>query len=150
AAETPPPPAAPTQDLAPFAGDWDTTLGRVKLVLDQDGVLRGRLMTRDSYGSEREGERLELRDGGTAGQLTGQALYAAHASEVTLRFDAERNTFTASSKAAGSSSPLAWSGKRLTAPAKDEKAPEPPPAPEPAPAQPAPAQPAPSPAPGGG
>lgn len=144
AAEASPPPAAPTQDLAPFAGDWDTTLGRVKLVLEEGGVLRGRLMTRDSYGAEREGERLELRDGGTAGQLTGQALYAAHASQLTLTFDAERNTFKGSSKAASSSSPHAWSGKRLTAPGKEEKAPEP------ATAQPAPAQPAPSPAPGGG
>lgn len=140
AGEASPPPAAPTQDLAPFAGDWDTTLGRVTLVLDQDGVLRGRLMTRDSYGAERESERLELRDGGTAGQLTGQALYAAHASEVTLTFDAERNTFKGSSKGVGSSSPLAWSGKRVSAPAKEEKPAEPP-APEPAPAQPAPSQP---------
>lgn len=119
------PPAAPAQDLAPFAGDWDTTLGRATLVLGEDGVLRGRLMTRDAYGAEREGERLELGDGQTPGQLKGQALYAAHASELTLTFDAERNAFTGAVKAQGSSSPLAWSGKRLAAKGPEKAEPEP-------------------------
>jgi len=129
------PPSAPAQDLAPFAGDWVTTYGRVTLAVDQDGVLRGRLMVRDSDGGEREGERLELRDGGQAGVLTGASLYAGHRSDVALTFDAERRTFAGTSQAEGAASKANWNGQRVAAPApQPQPQPAPPPAPAPAPA----------------
>lgn len=121
-----PAPTAPPQDLAPFAGDWVTTYGQVTLKVDPDGVLRGRLMVRDSEGSEREGERLELRDGGQAGVLTGVSLYAAHRSDVVLTFDPERQTFTGVSQAQGNTSKSNWNGQRAAA-----QAPAPQPAPPP-------------------
>lgn len=126
------PPSAPAQDLAPFAGDWVTTYGRVTLAVEQDGVLRGRLMVRDSDGGEREGERLELRDGGQAGVLTGASLYAAHRSDVVLTFDAERRTFTGTLQAEGATSKSNWTGQRAATPAPQPE-PAPPPAPTPAP-----------------
>jgi len=131
-AEPPPEPAA-SQDLAPFAGDWDTTYGRVTLALGEDGVLRGSLTARAPDGREVAGGRLELRDGASAGVLRGQALHAAHVVEVMLTFDAARNTFSGTAQQAGSTSPSTWSGKRV---ATEEQAPpapsEPPPAPAPA------------------
>jgi len=128
------PPSVPAQDLAPFAGDWVTTYGRVTLTVDQDGVLRGRLMVRDSDGGEREGERLELRDGGQAGVLTGASLYAGHRSDVALTFDAERRTFNGTSQAEGATGKSSWNGQRAAAPARQpDPAPTPAPAPAPAP-----------------
>ncbi|HUH23536.1 MAG TPA: hypothetical protein VLZ51_05695 [Brevundimonas sp.] len=121
-----PAPTAPPQDLAPFAGDWVTTYGRVTLKVDPDGVLRGRLMVRNSEGSERESDRLELHDGGQAGVLTGVSLYAAHRSDVVLTFDPERQTFTGVSQAEGNTSKNNWGGQRAAAPA-----PQPQPAPSP-------------------
>lgn len=115
AGEPAPPPAAPAQDLAPFAGAWATTLGRVTLTLDPDGVLRGRMMVQDGQGGEREGDRLELRDGGQTGVLTGAALYAAHRADLLLTFDAQRQTFNGTLQAAGNSSKSNWSGKRVAA-----------------------------------
>lgn len=127
-----PAPSAPAQDLAPFAGDWVTTYGRVNLTVEPDGVLRGRLMVRDSGGAERGGDRLELRDGGRAGVLTGVAAYAAHRSDVVLTFDAERRTFVATSQAEGNSSKSNWTGQRAATQAPQPQ-PVPPPAQTPAP-----------------
>lgn len=130
-------PTPPAQALAPFAGDWVTSLGRVTLVLGQDGVLRGRLMVRDADGGEREGDRLELRGGGQPGVLSGAALYAEHRSEVVLTFDAERQAFTASAQPAGTTTKTAWTGKRASAatpqpqPTPSAPTPQPPAAPTP-------------------
>lgn len=131
-AESPAPaptPATPVQDLTPFAGDWETTYGRVSLALADDGVLRGRLMARDSNGREREGERLELRGGDSAGVLKGAALYGEQRMDVVLTFDAQRQTFAATSQAAGNTAVNRWNGKRAAA--APAPAPNDPPAPPP-------------------
>lgn len=138
-AEDPSTPAPPAQDLAPFAGDWVTSLGRVTLALGQDGVLRGRLMVRGEDGAERESDRLELRDGGQAGVLSGAALYSEHRSDVVLTFDPERQAFTASSQPVGTTTKNAWTGKRASAATPRPEPTPPAPAPQP-PASPSPSQ----------
>lgn len=113
----------PVQDISGWVGEWETTYGRVKLVLDADGALRGRLMT------DREGERLELRGGASVGTLAGTASYAAHVSQLTLTISEDKNSFTATNLPAGASSASAWSGKRIVAaPAEPQPAPAPAPA----------------------
>ena len=136
-AETPGP-AVPARDLTPFAGDWDTTYGRVTLALGEDGVLRGRMVARAGDGREVDGGRLELRDGASEGVLRGQSLYAAHVADVVLTFDAARNSFSGTAQQAGSTSPSTWSGKRVAA---TEQSPSAPPAQTESPTPPPPAQP---------
>jgi hypothetical protein len=98
-------------DLSTWVDEWETTYGRVKLEL-QDGVLRGRLMQATEYGTEREGERLELRAGDTPGTLAGTASYAGFASQMTLTLSADGNSFTGTNQQAVETKPNLWSGKR--------------------------------------
>lgn len=128
----PPPPTSEQpakQDISEWVGLWETTYGRVNLVLDPDGVLRGRLMT------DREAERLELRAGAKAGTIEGTASYSSHVSKVTLTLSADKNSFTATNLSAGSTDPNPWNGKRIVAQPSDSA---PPPSPSPTPGPPPP------------
>lgn len=108
-------PAPNLQDLRPWADTWETTYGKVTLQLSQDGVLSGRLMILDDYGREKESERLELRAGAEPGSLVGTSKYAEHVAEIAMKLSADGETFTATAKAPGSSSPNNWTGKRAKA-----------------------------------
>jgi hypothetical protein len=109
---TPPSIPAPSDfDISQWTGEWETTYGRVNLEL-QDGVLRGRIMTKDEYGREREGDRLELRADGAKTKLAGTANYTGFQSQMTLTLSADGNSFTGTNLLRGETKPVAWSGKR--------------------------------------
>jgi hypothetical protein len=109
-----PPANSPSFDISQWQGEWDTTMGRVNLTLE-DGALRGRLMQKDEWGREREAERLELRGDGAKTKLAGTASYTSFQSKMTLTLSADGNSFTGTFLPPGETKTRPWSGKRVRA-----------------------------------
>jgi hypothetical protein len=107
-------PAPPSFDISQWQGEWDTTMGRVNLTLEDD-ALRGRLMQKADWGRDVEAERLELRADGAKTKLAGTASYTSFQSQMTLTLSADGQSFTGTFLPRGETKPRAWSGKRLRA-----------------------------------
>jgi hypothetical protein len=101
-------------DISQWQGEWDTTMGRVNLTLE-DGALRGRLMQKDELGRVREAERLELRADGATTKLAGTASYTGFDSQMKLALSADSQSFTGTVLLRGETKPKTWSGKRALA-----------------------------------
>jgi hypothetical protein len=106
------------QDLSPWIGEWETTLGKIKFDKVSGDRLTGTVMRSNHTGIVQEGEQVELTYGGKEGQAYDRwSIGGGYPRKGDLTWDiaGDKNSFKGTYAVDGQPAPLTpyeWSGKR--------------------------------------